>query len=133
MSYEEQVTYIDVIIKFNLQEKQRILMEDVNRMYPFTKAGFDHSLNKDIKLNPAVLHFIRQRYDIPNFTVALKSLNNSLIAMQVYKKYGFNQLNDKMEIEDSCPFFVSPTFVEDIDLQPMHDGEFKLWTENGTL
>ena len=65
------------------------MIEDVFLMYPFTKAGFKHGDDgKDLRLNPAVLHFIRQRYHIPNFNSALRGLNSWEYGMQIYKNYG---------------------------------------------
>lgn len=75
----------------------------------------------DLRLNPAVFHFLRQQYNIPHFTQALNGINYWEHGMEVYKQFG-------RDSEGTCPFFVSPSFVEDIALQPMLEGEIKLWT-----
>jgi len=64
------------------------MMNGVFEMYPFTKAGFARIDEKDLRMNSAALHMIRQRYNIPHFNEALRGINRWEHGMQVYKNYG---------------------------------------------
>lgn len=81
---------------------------------PFASVGIND--NPDLQAKPLSLHLVKNRFKVRDFRSALKWLNTM-----------GEHLSDS---EEKFPHFISPTFIDDINLQPLNDQEFKLWTRD---